>query len=708
MELSGREILVIEVLLRHPEGLTAGDIASLLGVSARTVHRDLQPASEFLGSRGFTLVKQSGRGLRVEGTAEAREQTLEALREAGSSVLTPEGRRLSLLRTLLGADEPIKLRALASGLKVSVGTVSRDLDEAENWLADSGLSLLRKRGYGVEVLGTEAAHRRAMSRLILENLDEAALLPLPEAPGDLPVGLVADHVSDRLMGMIDEDRLRMVEALTGEAVERLPYAIADSAFVGLSVHVALMVERLLQGGKVEVDDDILQRLRKTVEYEHARSLARAIEEAFQIDMPEEEIAYITMHLRGTKLRQDGALERYFETSDLEVASRVKALIHYVGEQTGVILAGDSSLYTGLLAHIDRAIQRLRENLKIYNPLLLEIKEDYPALFDLVNRGMQKVFVDEEIPEEEVGFVAMHFGAALDRGQGEFPQKVLVICSAGIGSARMLASRLEKAFPQIRLIRNTSLFELKEFDPDGFDLVVSTIPLPFPTGSYVQVHPLLSEDEVERIRDHLREKKIRDHLREKSFDARLAERASSESLEVFGGGQTKFDQMAEATQVIAELLEDAFLERHEARGSVPEAVRLMCESLGGRGLISEPEHLEADLLARMELGGIGIPGTMLALFHARGDTVVRPSFSVHDFDEPLELEGMDGAVMRVRRSLLMVAPPELSPVALEAISEISVAMVERPTEREVFEVGSEAQVIALLNGIFARYLQHKLA
>jgi mannitol operon transcriptional antiterminator len=699
MELSAREIQLIEALLRQPEGLTAGDIASRLGVSARTVHRDLQPASEFLGSRGLTLVKQSGRGLRVDGTAEAREQTLEALREAGSSVLTPEGRQLSLLRTLLGADEPIKLRALASRLKVSVGTVSRDLDEVEDWLADFGFLLLRKRGYGVEVLGTEADRRRAMSRLILENIDEAALLPLPEAPGDLPAGLVADHVSDRLMGMIDEDRLRMVEALTGKAVERLPYAIADSAFVGLSVHVALMVERLLQGGKVEVDGEILQRLRKTVEYEHARSLAQAIEEAFEIDMPEEEIAYITMHLRGTKLRQDGALEQYFETSDLEVASRVKALVHYVGEQTGVVLAGDSSLYTGLLAHIDRAIQRLRENLKIYNPLLPEIKEDYPALFDLVNRGMEKVFLDEEIPEEEVGFVAMHFGAALDRGQGEFPQNVLVICSAGIGSARMLASRLEKAFPQIRLIRNTSLFELGEFDPDEFDLVVSTVPLPIPTGSYVQVHPLLSNDEVEIIRDH---------LREKTFDARLAERASSEALEVFGGGQTKFDQMAEATQVIAEVLEDAFLERHEARGSVPEAVRLMCESLAGRGLVSEPERLEAGLLARMELGGIGIPGTTLALFHARGDTVVRPSFSVHDFDEPLELEGMDSAVMQVRRSLLMVAPPELSPVALEAISEISVAMVEQPAEREVFEVGSEAQVIALLNGIFARYLQHKLS
>ena len=125
--------------MRHPEGLTAGDIASRLGVSARTVHRDLQPASEFLGSRGLTLEKQSGRGLRVEGTAEAREQTLEALREAGFGAHAGREAAFSL-RTLLGADEPIKLRALASGLKVSVGTVSRDLDGAEDWLADFDLA----------------------------------------------------------------------------------------------------------------------------------------------------------------------------------------------------------------------------------------------------------------------------------------------------------------------------------------------------------------------------------------------------------------------------------------------------------------------------------------------------------------------------------------------------------------------------------------
>ena len=273
--LSTREIRLVEVLLRHPDGLTASDIADQLSVSARTVHRDLQAASDFFDSHGLTLVRQAGRGISVEGTPETREQVLEALQDVRSSELTSEERQVSLLRTLLASDQPIKLRALASRLEVSVRTVSRDLDEVEDWLADFRLSLLRRRGYGVEVLGKEGDRRRAMSRVILQNLDESAFLSLPQEPGE-SAGRAADRIADRLLDLIDEDRLREVEDLTGAAVERLPYAIADGAFVRLCVHFALVVERLLQGREIEMGEDILQRLRKTDEYGYAQSVAQAI------------------------------------------------------------------------------------------------------------------------------------------------------------------------------------------------------------------------------------------------------------------------------------------------------------------------------------------------------------------------------------------------------------------------------------------------
>ena len=58
--------------------------------------------------------------------------------------------------------------------------------------------------------------------------------------------------------------------------------------------------------------------------------------------------------------------------------------------------------------------------------------------------------------------------------------------------------------------------------------------------------------------------------------------------------------------------------------------------------------------------------------------------------------------------LVLPGSDLSPVALEAISEISVAMVEQPEAREVFEDGSAGQVVTVLQSIFANYLQDKLS
>ena len=74
---------------------------------------------------------------------------------------------------------------------------------------------------------------------------------------------------------------------------------------------------------------MLQRLRETDEYAYAQSLAEDIEKNFDVAIPEEEIGYITMHLRGTKLRENDDLQDYFETSDLEVASQVRALVRYI-------------------------------------------------------------------------------------------------------------------------------------------------------------------------------------------------------------------------------------------------------------------------------------------------------------------------------------------------------------------------------------------
>ena len=72
---------------------------------------------------------------------------------------------------MLETGEPIKLYTIAHDLQVTAATISNDLDELEKWIAPFGLSLIRKRGYGIELRGPEDAKRKIVGNLMADKLD---------------------------------------------------------------------------------------------------------------------------------------------------------------------------------------------------------------------------------------------------------------------------------------------------------------------------------------------------------------------------------------------------------------------------------------------------------------------------------------------------------------------------------------------------------
>lgn len=60
-----------------------------------------------------------------------------------------KARAYEILKYLLERDGPILIKQLAEHLGVSERTVRYDLDQIEEWLMESGLTLERKRGVGI-------------------------------------------------------------------------------------------------------------------------------------------------------------------------------------------------------------------------------------------------------------------------------------------------------------------------------------------------------------------------------------------------------------------------------------------------------------------------------------------------------------------------------------------------------------------------------
>src|SRR5699024_9775236 len=158
-----------------------------------------------------------------------------------------------------------------------------------------------------------------------------------------------------------------------------------------------------------------------------------------------------------------------EDSNIDVAYKAKKLIHYVSIHLNRDLTtySHSRLLNDLVAHLKPTIYRLEQDMGIKNPMIEEIKRDYPELFELIQDGVSYMFPVIDFPDEEIGYLGLHFGSVLLQNESEISLKALVVCSSGIGTAKMLATKLKKQIPEIKQVENKSLFELEQTDLEAY-------------------------------------------------------------------------------------------------------------------------------------------------------------------------------------------------------------------------------------------------
>ncbi|MDC3416922.1 BglG family transcription antiterminator [Aquibacillus salsiterrae] len=701
MYISGRERKIIEFLLESKEEVTIKEIADSLEVSTRTVHRDLKSVEDILAKYQLGLNKKSGVGIQLIGDEEQKHQLELALFTVEHTDYTPEERQAIIVSTLLESNEPMKLFTLANELQVTIATVSNDLDRMEEQFSEFDLELVRKRGYGVKVVGKEKNKRAALSYLISQHMDEYDFIHLLKENIEKKSKQQLDTISNRLLGIVDRNRLIIIEKSVEKVSKKLPYELADSSHIGLVVHLALAIERLNKGENIQFDPNYLHDLQETKEYDIARELIYNLEQALQMKIPDDEIGYITMHLMGAKLRYDH--DYLLEESSLNVAYKAKELISHVGANISEELDDHPALLNDLVAHLKPTIYRLQQGMSIKNPLLKEIKEDYQGLFSLVEDGVKKVFPETKFPDEEIGYLVLHFASSILRQDSETDIRALVICSSGIGTSKILASRLLQQIPEIKHVDNRSLFEMNTIDLANYDLIVSTVALKDVDVKYVLASPMLTNPEVEKIKKHLRLMKIRHRPEKNKRDKSIGENRVGEEAVI-----SRLQLMQEYSKVTLELLLHFQVQVIKEAESMAEALEQVCLALEKDQTLNSAATVIQAILAREKLGGVGIPNTSLVLYHTRSETARRVSFTVATLPKAFTVTGMDGNEMQVETILLMLAPLETSEASLEILSFISGLMIKDQLSTTIFGSKDETKISQFLSGELNEFINKKIS
>lgn len=491
MLLSTHEKEIIEILIKyHGQYVTIYDIAQQLAVSSRTIHRELKQIESYLSTFSILLERANKKGIRLSGEANNIRRLKEAVTTQQTLDLSIEEQKVIILYALIQTKHAIKQFSLAHEIGVSIQALAKLLDDLEEELLSYQLSLSRKRGEGVYLKGPESKKREFLSQLMVNNLNSTSVYSVIENH------FVYQSLNHSQQSLVDLDRIFKIERILMDYLGQLPYTLTESSYLTLTIHIVLSITRMQNGEYVSLNKDIYETVKDTFEHEVATEIAKRLEEIYNVEFNQAEITFITIHLRGAKRK--GTKDSNSEEDNS--SKKIRQFVNTVTRISGQHFKDKENLIEGLTLHINPAINRLKSNIETYNPLTEMIKFKYPRLFETIHKALHMVWSDLIFPESEIAFIVLHFGGSI-KNQGNRFLNILVVCSSGIGTSRLLANRLEQVFSEIERITQASVSDLNVLDLNNYDGIISTVNLDI-EAPFLIVNPLLPEHEVSYVASFL--------------------------------------------------------------------------------------------------------------------------------------------------------------------------------------------------------------
>lgn len=513
MLLTNRSEKIIRILARFPKNqpVTTSIISEELNISTRSVQRELVTVEQWLKSNHFKLIRKRGTGLTLDESEERIEELLSLLPNQDDSdfiqIEDRDSRQKALRDELLLAESPIKSFYFTEKFWISEGTLSSDLTQITPWFEKYGLKLVRRPGLGIFIEGKELAKRRAITSSFEQYIEECTF-------SDSIKKHEFYHQIEFIHG-IDPDISRQVNEILEKSENELGLRFSDSGFLNLLLYITLSLQHIKKGQEIELEIKEYEDIFITPEYAIAEKMTTYLHQLLHINISREETCGIALQLNATKLSFKGNRD-LTRSRDINIHQLVLSIIKSVSNDLMIDFTSDNVLVNDLTTHIQPTIGRLRAGIPTDNPLLNNLQTDYPDIYNACKHAsyfLTKELDIEKVPDSEIGFLTMHFGAAMERKEKQNRRiSAIIVCPTGIGTSRLLAADLSKEYPELDIHGTMSAFSLntKKLLQEGIELIISTVKLNI-GFRYVQVSTLLTNQDRMLLKSKidiiLRQKKV---------------------------------------------------------------------------------------------------------------------------------------------------------------------------------------------------------
>lgn len=458
-----RHKLIIEFLLNRKGWTKASEISKKLNVSDRTVRDNIKLINEIVSEHNLNIESSRGKGYRIRKRDLKSFSKLISIEQEKIPIL-PKERMKFIIERLLVQKEGVDVFYLADEMFVSEQTIEVDVKRIKNMLKDKhpGLTISKKNNrYFIE--GKEIYRRYLLCSVVMDGTFKSLLDLYNYSPYLKEVDLI--KIKDILIRNIKDSN----------------FVFSDLDLVSLIIHCAVSVQRMRQDFYLDSEENLdVKEVSKEIEI--AKNIVKDLNKEYGITFNELEIANIANNISLKKASlhyQKLELGRnYINKTSMDL---VDSFLEGVRNEFNLDLTEDKHLKVYLSSHIDSLIKRFSHNRAYNNPYLDEIKNSYPYLFEIAVFIRERFYelTNMTMGEDELGYIAIHLGAAVERKKTkESIKKIALISHASMAYKQLLYNKLHNLLSyRMEIIGPFAIYEIDKIKKQSPDMIISTVRLP---------------------------------------------------------------------------------------------------------------------------------------------------------------------------------------------------------------------------------------
>jgi Transcriptional antiterminator len=483
-----RQIELLKHLFKESEFKPATYFSSTLSISTKTIYGDIEKLNELLltvPNTDIYIEKSPRKGLMLIGNKGNIEPIISYLEKNNSHGyfnnksrrLTPEYRRLDIVKRCLLNQERVSLEQLSSDYIVSKTSLNKDIEFINHSLDRENVAL-NVTHKSIVVKGTESQIQRAIKYFL-----------------SLYITKQDSHYLNQLMqSFIGDDSFRQISDLVFEHYESLVQQSSEYYLSSLLSSISIQLKRLTLGYSTDEEDDLLfNHIRHMQSYLMASNLAKKLENYFTIQFTVNDIKYLSKLFFAHRM-----IDESVSADDPFYIEIIRKIIKRVGAIEGIDLSKDTKLFHSLLAHFPPMITRLQKQITIINPILDEIKVEYSKLFSVLwyaLSDLERKF-DVNLNDHEISFLLIHFQIALDKAADA--NNIVIICQYGNASSNLILNKVRQLLPSKDNVEVYSILKLTAEKISNIDLIITTLDINNLNKPVVKISSLLNTKDYQNI------------------------------------------------------------------------------------------------------------------------------------------------------------------------------------------------------------------